>query len=84
MINIEDFKEDLKEKQAIANKKELTDFGAGYLTAMERYEKLILSGVSNRRELLIDFFRKTSKVQADDKGNMWLVEKCVDEYLKDN
>ena len=47
-------------------------------------KKLIIGSVSNRRKLLIDFFRKTSKVQADDKGNMWLVEKCVDEYLKDN
>jgi len=46
MINTEEFKQDLKEKQAIANKNKLTDFGTGYLTALERYEKLILSGVT--------------------------------------
>lgn len=40
--------------------------------------------VSNRRELLIDFFRKVSKVRLDDKGNMHTVTKMVDEYLKDN
>ena len=40
--------------------------------------------VSNRRELLIDFFRKVSKVRIEDKGNMHTVTKAVDEYLKDN
>lgn len=47
-------------------------------------EQLLIQRVSNRRELLIDFFRKVSKVRLDDKGNMHTVTKMVDEYLKDN
>ena len=47
-------------------------------------ELLILFNVSNRRELLIDFFRKVSKVRLEDKGNMYTVTEAVDEYLKDN
>lgn len=45
MTGIEEFKKDLKEKQAIADKNELTEYGTGYLTAIKRYEKLILSSV---------------------------------------
>jgi len=47
-------------------------------------EQLKLCEVSNRRELLIDFFRKVSKVRLEDKGNMYTVTKAVDDYLKDN
>lgn len=78
MNNIEDFKEDLKEKQTIASKNELTDFGTGYLTAMERYEKLILSGVSNQRELLIEVF---DLVNIHD-GDREKITKLVDITLK--
>jgi len=38
----------------------------------------------DQRELLIDFFRKVSKVRLEDKGNMYTVTKVVDDYLKDN
>ncbi|AGO47515.1 hypothetical protein Phi19:3_gp111 [Cellulophaga phage phi19:3] len=47
MEGIEDFKKDLKEKQYIKKNNKLTDYGKGYLTAIERYEKLILSGANN-------------------------------------
>lgn len=78
MINTEDFKQDLKEKQAIANKNELTDFGTGYLTALERYEKLILSGVGNStslKEILVDF----GNVVKNSKGQE--VELLADAYI---
>jgi hypothetical protein len=43
-----------------------------------------IHNVSHRRELLIDFFRKLSKVSINDKGNMYTVTKAVEDYLKDN
>ena len=50
----------------------------------ELTEQLTIPRVSNRRELLIDFFRTVSKVRVEDKGNMHTVTKAVDDYLKDN
>jgi hypothetical protein len=52
MTSIEEFKEDLKAKQSIAIKNELTEFGVGYLTAIERYESLILHIDSEQRKQL--------------------------------
>ena len=50
----------------------------------KRIKALTILEVKHRRKLLINFFQSVSKVKSEDKVNMRVVEKAVDEYLKIN
>jgi len=50
----------------------------------KRIKDLTILEVNHRRKLLINFLQSVSKVKSEDKVNMRVVEKAVDEYSKIN
>jgi len=77
-IDKEYFKQELKDWKQIDKDQGLSEQGKGRLEILEKYKNLILYGVSNQRELLIDFL---DELKPSDYMELKF-ENIVDTYLK--